>query len=444
MRIARFIFLILLAVLATSAAQAGLVEYVNQPDPTFAYQVVQVEEQDGAAAYTVRLTSQTWRGIPWEHWLLILRPAGIRHTDAAVLLIHGGDVNASMPSLQRGEVRALQTIASATGSVGAVLYQVPNQPLFDGLREDALISFTYERFLDGGGADWPLLFPMVKSASAAMTAIEGVMKESHGQTITRFMTTGGSKRGWTTWLSAAADPRVKRIAPMIIDMLNTPAQMRHQLATYGGYTESIADYTRRDIQDRMLAGEGEALLGQVDPFSWNEKLTLPKLVVLGTNDPYWTVDAANLYYPELVGEKHLYYQANTGHDANLQGVATITEFYNAMLNGQPFPGIDWRREADGALVVTWDKPGGRAGFWQAHSPNRDFRGAVWQRTELEGGGRVEVRPAAPESGWTACYVEVNWAGVAGMPFGLTTSMTVLPEDYPPPGIRTYDSPAATE
>ena len=30
-------------------------------------------------------------------------------------------------------------------------------------------------------------------------------------------------------------------------------------------------------------------------------LQQPKLLLLGTNDPYWTADAAQLYYPGLEG-----------------------------------------------------------------------------------------------------------------------------------------------
>lgn len=428
---------------ADTPGDGGLIRYVHQEDPSFQWEITDTSEQDAITIYTVALTSQTWRGIPWTHWLVVYRPHALRNPDSAFLFIGGGSVGSNAPRLDRMEHRVLSQVATATGSVTAFLGQVPNQPLFDDLYEDALISFTYEKFLAEGG-DWPLLFPMAKSAVKAMDAVQQLIAREHEQEITGFMTSGGSKRGWTTWLSAVADPRVQRIAPMIIDMLNTPAQMRHQLATYGGYTESIHDYTERDIQDRMLAGEGEVLLSQVDPYSWRDKLTLPKLVVLGTNDPYWTVDAANLYFDGLQGEKHLYYQANTGHDANLGGVATITEFYNSLVTGAPFPSIQWEKTADGRLAVTWEKTGGAASLWTATSPNRDFRNAVWTQSPLDGDGAASAALEVPDAGWAAWYIEVNWPGIAGMPFGLTTQMVVLPDQFPIAGTRAYDAPLATE
>ena len=425
------------------AQEAGLLGYVHREDPSFHWEITETADIDGLTVYTVDLTSQTWRDIPWKHWLTVFCPTEVTHPEDAFLFIAGGDVGNGPPRGGGMESRVLSQVATTTGSVTAMLNQVPNQPLFDGLQEDALISYTYEKFLAEGG-DWPLLYPMAKSAVRAMDAVQQLLAREKDQKITRFMTGGGSKRGWTTWLSAVVDPRVKRITPMIIDMLNTPAQMKHQLATYGGYTESIGDYTQRGIQDRMLAGDGEALLSQVDPYSWRDELTLPKLIVLGTNDPYWTVDAANLYFDGLKGEKHLYYQANTGHDANLGGIATVTEFYNSLVTGNAFPTIAWEKTAAGQIVVTWEKEGGKASLWTATSPNRDFRNATWTKSPLEGDGKVAANFDVPDKGWAAWYVEVNWPGVAGMPFGLTTQMTVLPDGYPAEGTRTYDPPVATE
>lgn len=429
----RMCFLVVGLVAISFWANAGLKEYVQQADDSFAYEVVNETQNDGLHVLHVQLTSQTWQGIVWKHWLSIVRPENCTHPDKGLLFITGGKNNNPVPAMTSDTDRIVMMVARSTGSTVSVLRQVPNQPLFNNLTEDALISYTYEKFIEGQGDSWPLLFPMVKSTVRALDAIQAVSQDKFGTKIEHFLVTGGSKRGWTTWLSAVVDKRIERIAPMIIDMLNTREQMKHQIRSYGTYSESIEDYTQRNLQDRMLAGEGDALLAEVDPYSWREELTLPKLIVLGTNDPYWTVDAANLYFDGLKPPKYLYYQANTTHDASLEGVATIVQFYRGLLTGAPFPEIQWKINDTNEVSVVWDMPGGKALLWEATSPNRDFRQATWTSRLLEGNGEVRFSLPNPQEGWHACYVEVQWASADGFPFGMTTRMFVMPEKKFPHG-----------
>lgn len=119
-------------------------------------------------------------------------------------------------------------------------------------------------------------------------------------------------------------------------------------------------------------------------------------------------------------------------------MATITQFYGAMLTGKPFPKVEWRRDEQGALQVSWDQPGGEALLWTAVSRNRDFRDAAWSSAAIGNAGTASASVAPPTEGWLAYYVEVRWPGEFGIPFGITTTMTVIPDVLPPQGIRAYD------
>ena len=46
--------------------------------------------------------------------------------------------------------------------MAAAVNKVPNQPLYDGRKEDALIAYTFDQFLKTGDREWPLLFPMTE------------------------------------------------------------------------------------------------------------------------------------------------------------------------------------------------------------------------------------------------------------------------------------------
>ena len=208
-------------------------------------------------------------------------------------------------------------LAHLCGARVAVLRQVPNQPLLGDKTEDELIAETFVRYLQTKDENWPLLFPMTKSAVRAMDALQAFTKEK-GRPVERFVVTGGSKRGWTTWLTGAVDDRVVAIAPMVIVMLNTEKQGPNQLEVWGKYSEQIGDYVERGLTEKTDNPDLTKLWKMVDPFTYRDRLTKPKLLVNGTNDRYWTLNALDFYWSELKGPKYLVELPNAGHGLEQQ------------------------------------------------------------------------------------------------------------------------------
>jgi PhoPQ-activated pathogenicity-related protein len=88
-------------------------------------------------------------------------------------------------------------VANATGATFISLLGIPKQPLWN-LREDGLISHTFEHYIKTGDSTWLLLLPMTKSVVKAMDAV-GEYSRREGMTpIRRFVILDASKRGWTT------------------------------------------------------------------------------------------------------------------------------------------------------------------------------------------------------------------------------------------------------
>ncbi|MDQ2732660.1 MAG: PhoPQ-activated pathogenicity-related family protein, partial [Armatimonadota bacterium] len=315
-----------------------LFNYLNRADSTFRWKEVGRKQHGrGGTIIHLELHSQVWQGIPWKHQLLIIDPETHAQPSATgqskVMLYVTGSYDGGMTA------QFLSLFAEATGAVMAILYDVPNQPLFEGLSEDALIAFTFSKYLETEDATWPLLFPMVRSVAAAMTALQQYEGGLAQGPPSEFIVTGASKRGWTSWLAGACDPRVCAIAPMVYNNLNLPAQAQRQLDSWGDYSDEISDYVEAGLMDHLRTAQGQQLIAMVDPYSFRDRLTLPKLLINGTNDRYWPLDAASYYYDELPGDKNLLYVPNSGHnleDFNRVG-RTTAAFYKTIAAGRSFP-----------------------------------------------------------------------------------------------------------
>jgi PhoPQ-activated pathogenicity-related protein len=327
-------------------------------------------------------------------------------------------------------------LARKSHSPVAILYGIPNQPLFGGKTEDGLIAETFVRYLDTKDPSWPLLFPMVKSVVKAMDALQAFSKEEWKQPLNDFVISGASKRGWTTWLTGASDSRVKAIVPLVIDTLNMTRQMEHQKRSFGTYSEQIADYTERGlvpIPDNDLA---RGLWKMVDPFFYRDRITQPKLMILGNNDPYWTVDALNLYWDGLKGAKYVTYVPNAGHDLSQDGkkdnhgraLAALAAFAKLSIDGQSPPQITWKNdEADGKfrITATCDPAPKGARVWCAAAPTQDFRNAKWlEKPATISGASVQGAVEAKAGEYEAFYVDMDF-DAGGLTYHLCTQIRVV-------------------
>jgi PhoPQ-activated pathogenicity-related protein len=310
---------------------------------------------------------------------------------------------------------------------------VPFQPLFD-RREDALIAYTFDQYLQTGESDWPLLLPMVKSATRAMDAVQAITQERWGTTLESFTVAGASKRGWTAWLTAAIDGRVMAVAPMVIDVLNMRAQMEHQRATWGDVSEQISDYSSLDLPRRLETERGGLLLSIVDPFSYRERLTLPKLILLSTNDRYWPLDALKFYWPELQDPKHVLYVPNQGHglrdvDRVIGGLSAVHRYAAA---GRPLPRTAWSiavRDRNLIVTVKPDRPPRRVIVWSARSSTRDFREAHWSSRPCEKTRDGYVCSARRgEQGYHAVFAETAFRDPGSPAFSTTTTVCLVGSD----------------
>jgi PhoPQ-activated pathogenicity-related protein len=441
--------------LAACQGETALDRYVRKSDPTYAWKVVRETKEGVSTEFVVDLKSQTWRTEAevsrpvWQHGLTVVRPEK-PSSSTAFLLLGGGANRGDAPESPNS--RAILA-AQATGSVVAELRMVPNQPLvFDGdgksRSEDDLVAYTWDRFLKTGDETWPARLPMVKAAVRAMDCVQELLASEQGGKvkIEKFVVAGASKRGWTTWCAAAVDPRVTAAVPIVIDVLNVEASMRHHVAAYGFYSQAVNDYFRHGIMQRVDDPRLKDLYAIEDPYSYRERLTMPKYIVNAAGDQFFLPDSWRFYYDALKGEKHLRYVPNADH--SLRGSDAwpgVIAFHNLIVKGAPRPKYAWTFEKDGAIRVACETEPREALLWQAtNAKSRDFRlpviGKAWASRPLaaEGGAYVgSIEP--PKEGWTAFFVELTFDGG----FKVTSGVRVLPDTLPFKGLDPAKAPLET-
>lgn len=415
--------------------ETALKSYINNGDKSFKWEIKDSLTKDNVTMYNLVLTSQKWRQYTWRHQLTIFVPNNKQY-DGALLFITGGSNKEEQPNWNKDDKLwpSLAGMAEKTKAIVALLKQVPNQPLYGDLTEDALISYTLHNFKKDNDYSWPLLFPMVKSAVRAMDAIQEFAKKNNNFAVNRFVISGASKRGWTTWLSSAIDDkRVAAIGPMVIDMLNMPATLDYQFKTYGEYSIQIEDYTKLGIPQSTDTKEGRTLTTMIDPFSYRAKMTIPKIIFIGTNDEYWTVDAIKLYYDQIPGKNMIHYTPNAGHDlgGGKQAFESLTAFFGLTLMNKEYPANTWTttNTKEGVELVINAQQTDLVGatVWHTTSSDRDFRNNLWlsHNLKLTKEPVVKVTVPYPAKGYASFYVDLKYKDPNGGTYTVSTRVFVI-------------------
>jgi PhoPQ-activated pathogenicity-related protein len=259
--------------------------------------------------------------------------------------------------------------------------------------------------------------------------------------VKNFVVAGASKRGWATWSTAAVEPRVAAIAPIVIDTLNVPPVFQHTYQAYGFWPPAVQDYVDMGIMNWFGTPQMDALMQIEDPYQYRARLALPSYAVCASGDQFFLPDSPRFYFSDMPGEKYLRFVPNTDHSMqSSDALVDLIAWFNAVTQNQPRPRFYWRTDpGSGTMTVrTVDTPT-QVMLWQAANPNaRDFRletiGPAWTGTPLTGtNGIYTVMLPPPVQGYDAFFVELTFPGQ----LVFTTEVVVTPDVYP------FDAPPAT-
>ncbi len=429
----------------------------------------------------------------WQHWLQIFVPDNFDPNDPSVstafLYVGGGGVRATAPTTLsdlRSDAKALASVITQTGTIFVFLPCVPNESLqfYDEMNwhtEDEIVAYTFDKYLEEYGSDlataesWPSYLAMVNSAVRAMDAVQYLvptLTDDQVQ-IDDFVISGASKRGWTTELTTAVDPqgRIKAMIPLVADLPNLGQQMEHHRDFYEGltseyltdgqgrrYSWEMQDYLHytdaegNTVMERLATPEGRELLAIVDPFAYRDRdnMEVPQFYLFGAMDQFFVPGSAEYYIHDMQerAPTYLRYVPNAGHDLerydvipsgddSADAVASLANFYAAILADDPLPTYDWTIEDGGNTIdLTSSVTPTGVFLWQATNPvERDFRmygeadDPVWTSSVLSAqpNGHYVAYVDTPATGALAFMIEVHYM-VNGKELTFTSSVSVVSAD----------------
>ncbi len=339
--------------LSIGLSQDPLTRYVFDHDTTTRW----TQSPTKGSPKSINLVSQTWHGVKWKHEITFNHPTKLINKGTAVLVITGDRTGMNDEAFA-------SKLAGIAGMPVATLYQIPNQPIWD-QKEDGLIAVTLQKWFETKDDSWPLLFPMAKAAYEAMNTIEKSTASTKNP-IKKFVITGASKRGWTTWLVAGTgDKRIIGLAPVVFDNLNIVVQMKHQKELWGHYSPQIQDYEKSGMLAALETPDGKRLAAMLDPLTYADRIKCPLFSINGTNDPFWAPDAMSLYWDKLKMPKSCLFLPNEGHTFQDEKpyIWSLGAFASSCAGEFAWPSVELR-------VVDWKENRLRASFVQYFDSKR--------------------------------------------------------------------------
>lgn len=363
----------------------------------------------------------------WRHNVDIYIPETAKEHHALVVVNNGINYDKGVQITGKpGDFpqETLASIARDTNTIVISVSDIPNQYLTfqddkKPLKEDESVSRSWALFMEAPEQRelMPLNIPMVTALSQAMRLAK---KELTQWNINSFIITGISKRGWTTWLSAIADPDVEAIVPFAIDLLDIDASLEHIYQSYGGnWPITFYPYYQQGIDEKIKSPTFTQLRQIIDPLRYlntiyQPRLAIPKYIINASGDDFFVPDNTRFYYSKLPGVKSLRIVPNMNHySINQFAEESLVPFINRFQSKKTLPQLIGLIHHH-LLTVYFSEAPVKVVRWTANNPNaRDFRYACGIRyqpltIDIPANNKISITLNEPKTGWEATYIEATF------------------------------------
>jgi PhoPQ-activated pathogenicity-related protein len=292
-------------------------------------------------------------------------------------------------------------------------------------------------------------------------------RESQGAaTVSDFMISGASKRGWTTWLTAAVDKRVMAFIPIVMDDCNFVKNVHHHFEAYGGWSFALQDYYELNFTLLLDDPQVAEMMTIIDPAVYFDRFAgIPKLVIDAAGDEFFLPDDEYYWWADLPEPKYFLEVPNAEHSmitGIVEVLAAVVAFANNILDDStPLPQFSWTIDWEKTGNITLTVPAGQprptnVTMWAADTiassgrrdfrliagwPKPNFQPVIWESFPLDetspGSNTWIAVVPTPAVGWTGVFIDVKFDGPESVQLGkvhldFTTTTSIVPNTFPFP------------
>lgn len=203
-----------------------LSDYIAKPDEHydwFEYSNLTFTTNWGNTARVLNVTTLKWmdesraagpRGAIWDHEVIVVIPKDLEFTHVATVTMFGSCNGKPGATVDKNSANVLKIdeLAHNSKTIAVGILQIPNCPIIypsdpeqRPRHEDEILAWAWKEYLDDPTHDpeWMPRLPMVKALFQVMRAVQEFTEQEGIANIEGWITSGESKRGWTTALSGA-------------------------------------------------------------------------------------------------------------------------------------------------------------------------------------------------------------------------------------------------
>ena len=355
-------------------------------------------------------TSFEWAGEKWRHPCMVLLPdRTVQEFRGAAAIIAGNGSNPDGVPFSYAEAAALMGIPTL-----AIIGADPG-PHYGGKNEGAVMAVMQAKFLATGDPHWIGYAALGKVIIRAITAMQAVP----GVEATRFVVTGGSKRGVASWVAAGADDRIVGAYPEAWNLANFEAQLQLEAERlgpdYGKDGGAPGSESPRQRLAMLATPRGREYQSYLDPYLWRDRIAnKPILFTVGTNDPLFPTPGDRVFLPDMPKSTRILFIPNYGHGHETERNFAAWRMWLAhVFADRPVPEatVSWQRRGDRlelTAAVHAANPVKTVTSWSASQVRGNYLECRWNPTPLAKGkdGYSAALPA-PIGQFTVFYVEIE-------------------------------------